>query len=41
MARAIRQIGLTLLTALNRLFSRPPAAGWRRSPRRADDLRGK
>lgn len=41
MARAIRQIGLGLLTLVNRLFSRPPGAGWRRSPRQATDLLGK
>jgi len=41
MARAIRQIGLSLLTALNRLFTRPPGPGWRRSTRRADELHGK
>ncbi len=41
MARTIRQIGLTLLTAFSRLFTRPPAPGWRRSPRRATDLLGK
>ena len=41
MARAIRQIGLSLLAALNRLLNGRPAAGWRRSTRRADDLTGK
>jgi hypothetical protein len=41
MARAIRQIGLTLLGALNRLLNGRPTAGWRRSTRRAEDLASK
>jgi hypothetical protein len=41
MARAIRQIGLTLLSAFNRLFGPKPGPGWRRSLRCATDLRGK
>ena len=41
MARTIRQLGLSLLTMLNRLFNGRPAAGWRQSTRCADDLTGK
>lgn len=33
MAHAIRQIGLKILVALLRVFTRPAPAGWRRSTR--------
>jgi hypothetical protein len=33
MAQAIRQIGLKILVAFLRLFTRPAPAGWRRSTR--------
>jgi hypothetical protein len=41
MAQAIRQIGLKLVTALLRVFTRPAPPGWSRSARPADDLTGR
>jgi hypothetical protein len=40
MAQAIRQIGLKILVAILRLFTRPAPAGWRRSTR-PTHLRGR
>lgn len=39
MAHAIRQIGLKILVAFLRAFTRPAPAGWRRS-KRPTHLRG-
>lgn len=41
MAKAIREIGLKLLAALNRLLAGGPRAGWKRSGRDPQDLLGK
>ena len=41
MAKAIRQVGLKLLTGLLRVFTRPAPAGWRRSSRPAADLKSR
>jgi hypothetical protein len=40
MAKTIRQIGLKLIATLSRWCSGPVRPGWRRSKKKADDLRG-
>jgi hypothetical protein len=40
MAKTIRQISLKLIATLSRCFNGPAKPGWRRSKKKADDLRG-